>query len=104
VTQAPLNFDGTSGPAYVKALDQSRLSLQHERIRELMLDGRWRLLSEISEALGYPEASVSAQLRHLRKSRFGGFTVERRRSGPGHAAWQYRVLRGSSEKQKEVQP
>jgi len=37
-----------------------------------MIDGTWRSLSDIREALGYPEASISAQLRHLKKGKFGG--------------------------------
>lgn len=70
------HFDG---PDYIPKIDQSRLENQHERIKQLMLDGVWRTYQEISIELGYPEASISAQLRHLRKDRFGGFTVNRRR-------------------------
>jgi hypothetical protein len=56
----------------------------------------WRTLAEIARATRYPEASVSAQLRHLRKSRFGGYRVRKRlrrgerefQHGP---TWEYRV-------------
>jgi len=48
-----------------------------------MQDGEWRSLGEISRQTGDPEASVSAQLRHLRKARFGAHTVSRRRIGAG---------------------
>jgi len=34
-------------------------------------------LRQISDETGDPESSVSAQLRHLRKPRFGAHTVER---------------------------
>lgn len=84
-----LAFDG---PEYVQALDQSRLAKQHERIRDLMRDGVWRSLGEIAECTGYPEASISAQLRHLRKPRFGSWRVEKRRRGEQpRGLYEYRV-------------
>lgn len=86
MNQAPLVFDG---PAYNHALDGARLNKQHYGIRSYMADGHWRTLREISETLDFPEASVSAQLRHLRKSRFGGHTVNRRRVG---GTWEYQVV------------
>ncbi len=79
----------TFGPDYNEQLDGERLRKQHERIRQLMIDGQWRTLYEISECLHYPESSVSAQLRHLRKQEFGGHIVSKRRRGPG--LWEYRV-------------
>jgi RIO-like serine/threonine protein kinase len=70
--------------------DNDRLSKQHETIRALMSDHEWRTLAEIEQRLGYPQASISAQLRHLRKTRFGGYIVERRRRHAG--TYEYRVL------------
>ncbi len=67
-----------NGSDYVAEHDHARLSLQHERIRDLMLDGEWRTLDEIATATGDPAASISAQLRHLRKPRFGSWVVEKR--------------------------
>jgi len=43
-----------------------------------MADGNWHTLKEISEKSGYSEASVSAQLRDYRKTRYGGHTVDMR--------------------------
>jgi hypothetical protein len=81
------------GPAYDPDRDRERLTKQHERIRDLMLDGVWRTLSEIAAATGDPEASISAQLRHLRKSRFGSYVVERRRRGDDdRGIWEYRLV------------
>jgi hypothetical protein len=80
----------TFGPDYSEDLDGERISRQHETIRDLMLGGPWRTLGEIALALNYPEASVSAQLRHLRKERFGSFIVEKRRRATG-GTWEYHV-------------
>jgi hypothetical protein len=82
----PYIFDGAD---YIPARDNPRLSYQFERIRNLMLDGEWRSLPEIEAATGDPPASISAQLRHLRKARFGGYTVDKRYDGDG--LYRYRV-------------
>lgn len=80
------------GPVYEPAHDQTRLSNQHERLKRLMADGEWRTLAEISASTGDPHASVSAQLRHLRKPRFGSYIVEKRHRGERSAGlWEYRV-------------
>jgi hypothetical protein len=57
-----------------------------------MGDGEWRTLAELSRATGIPEASASADLRHLRKSRFGGHTVNKRRRQPEGATWEYQLI------------
>ena len=80
----------TFGPAYVQALDFVRITDQQERIKDLMMSGEWRTLAEIASTTGDPEASVSAQLRHLRKPRFGGWIVEKRRRSAG--TWEYRLM------------
>lgn len=72
------DFDGSD---YEPQLDQTRLQKQHDRIKNIMLDGAWRTLDEIALITGDPPASISAQLRHLRKPRFGAFTIEKRRRG-----------------------
>lgn len=84
------------GPAYVEALDGKRLSTQMITIRDYMLAVQWRTLREISLHLGYPEGSVSAQLRHLKKERFGHYKVEKRRRD-GRGTWEYHVDRPSRE-------
>lgn len=72
--------------------DNGRLYSQLSRIKELMGDGGWRTLAEISGVTGDPPASVSAQLRNLRKKRFGSHTVERRHVGNG--LYEYRLVTG----------
>ena len=78
-----------NGPEYQHEKDCQRLTTQIDRVRHYMLGVEWRTLDEISSATGDPVASVSAQLRHLRKDRFGSFVVDRRsRAG---ALYEYRV-------------
>jgi hypothetical protein len=72
------NFDG---PDYVPALDKARLTGQIWRVYTYMSDGRWRTLREIAAGTNDPESSISAQLRHLRKKKFGEHLVEKRRRG-----------------------
>lgn len=92
--QGELRFDG---PAYSPAHDRERLTGQILRIFDLMKDQNWRTLREISEATGDPEASASAQLRHLRKERFGSHVVERRPRGDrSHGLHEYRLLTNGS--------
>ncbi len=81
-----------SGPAYDPAKDQARLATQLETIRDLMLDGVWLSLAEIKAATGHGEASISAQLRHLKKERFGSYRLEKRRRGENAGMWEYRIL------------
>jgi hypothetical protein len=84
---------GSVGPAYDKRLDGARLDRQHVRIRDWMLGSGWKTLAEIHQALGYPESSISAQLRHLRKIHCGSYRVEkRRRNGGRGGTWEYKVL------------
>src|SRR5438552_15768608 len=42
----------------------------------------WLSLDELSRVTSYPQASISAQLRHLRKERYGGYRLgKRQRAG-----------------------
>lgn len=64
--------------------------------------GGWLTLEEIAKLTHYPPASISAQLRHLRKPQYGAFVVEKRRREAGEvlrgeefgAVWEYRLRRG----------
>lgn len=79
-------FDG----ADLTPSDHVRLSRQMARVKARMSDGRWITLKTLAYDCGAPEASVSAQLRHLRKPRFGGHTIERRHLGSG--LYEYRLV------------
>lgn len=89
VVTAP-RFDGHT---YDPAFDQDRLVRQLGRVWAVMQDHGWRTLGEIETATGDPQASISARIRDLRKTRFGGYVIERRRRGdPSDSLFEYRLL------------
>jgi hypothetical protein len=82
------------GKTYEAKFDYDRLNRQQRIVFDLMKDGKWRTLFDISHTTGVAEASVSARLRDFRKERFGGFTVERnRRDACG--TWWYQLQTGA---------
>lgn len=82
-----------------------RSKTQREVLRDVMLRakecGAWLTLSELAVMTRYPAASISAQLRHLKKPQFGNFVLEKRmrdkadiHSGNSHGVvWEYRLGR-----------
>jgi len=70
-----------NGSDYEPEFDDARLRGQIARVYGLMKDGLWRTLGEIETGTRDPQASISAQLRHLRKKRFGSHTVDKRPRG-----------------------
>jgi hypothetical protein len=81
-----------NGPVYVPKLDQKRLALQIERVFAVMATMKWRTLREIESLTGDPPASISAQLRHLRKERNGSYRVEKQRRGNEKSGlWEYQL-------------
>jgi hypothetical protein len=88
--------------------DARRLRSQREVIRDVMLAAAdcdtWLTLGELRALTRYGEASISAQLRHLRKLENGGYDVSKQRredavgtgasaDGRGECVWEYRILR-----------
>jgi DNA-binding NarL/FixJ family response regulator len=69
-------------------VDQKPLEKQLKAIYNLMQDGVYRSLSDIATKLNIGESSVSAQLRNLRKERYGGFEVQKTRVD---RLWLYRL-------------
>jgi predicted transcriptional regulator len=61
---------------------------QRETILNLMKDGRWRSLQEISECVDHFPQSITARLSELRKEQHGGYTVERRYNS---GIYEYRI-------------
>jgi len=89
----PSLFDGAD---YQPARDDGRLTQQLGRVIGCMADGAWHTLAQIARVTGDPPASVSAQLRHLRKPRFGQHTVNRRYLGNGLYEYQVVFRRGAA--------
>lgn len=82
-----------NGSDYSPEFDNARLSGQLHRVFECMKGGAWRTLDEIARVTGDPHASISAQLRHLRKPRFGAHTVNKRARGEReHGLFEYQLL------------
>ena len=86
-----------NGADYDPALDHARLTKQIGRVFSIMVDGHWHTLSSIGTLITKntgcrdPEASISAQLRHLRKPRFGAHNITRQRTKRNEALWEYRL-------------
>jgi hypothetical protein len=61
---------------------QPRSPLQRDVVRDVMLGARecdaWLTLEQLAHMTSYPPASISAQLRHLRKQQHGGYRLEKR--------------------------
>jgi hypothetical protein len=78
---------------------------QRDVLCDVMLSARecetWLTLEELAKLTHYPPASISAQLRHLRKPEYGGFVVEKRQRAIGKGVrgedfgvvWEYRLTR-----------
>jgi hypothetical protein len=88
--------------------DARRLRSQREIIRDVMISAAdcetWLTLGELRALTRYGEASISAQLRHLRKAENGGYDVVKRHregaspdrpgtDGRGECIWEYRITR-----------
>lgn len=72
-----------SGSDYDIDKDKKRLTGQLLRIFDCIKDGKARTLREIEDITGDPQASISAQLRNLRKYSFGAHTITRSRRDLG---------------------
>lgn len=88
--------------------DARRLRSQREIIRDVMVSaadcGTWLTLGELRALTRYGEASISAQLRHLRRTENGGHEIIKRHregasperpgtDGRGDCVWEYRLAR-----------
>lgn len=69
-------FDGET---YSAEQDCARLTGQLLRCFELMSDGKWWTIRELADIAECSDQSASARIRDLRKPKFGGHIVDRRR-------------------------
>jgi hypothetical protein len=97
--------------------DGRRLRSQREVIRDVMLAAAdcetWLTLAELRALTRFGEASISAQLRHLRKPENGGYDVVKRHRDEGLAEhpgadrrgeclWEYQIAQAGSKAAEEV--
>ena len=79
-----------------------RMPTQLDVVRQVMLLAAqydsWMTLEELAKKTKFPETSISAQLRHLRKEAHGAFQVEKRRR-----TWQEALRTNAREKVWEYQ-
>ena len=80
----------TQGTQREKLLTVLRIAAQYET---------WVTLAELAVKTRFPPASISAQLRHLRKAEYGGWRVEKRRREweTEGLVWEYRLAEGRNE-------
>ena len=83
---------------------------QRDVLCDVMLSARqcetWLTLEELARLTHYPPASISAQLRHLRKPQYGSFLVKKRQRTAGKAlrgedfgtVWEYQIKRAMRRK------
>lgn len=59
----------------------------------------WVTLAELAAKTKFPPASISAQLRHLRKAEYGGWGIVKRRREwvKEELVWEYRLAEGRNE-------
>ena len=83
----PPHFDGSD---IIEGFDLARLTYQIRRVYDAMADGNYRTLGELESITGDGQASISAQMRNLRKTRFGGHIINKRRRGlETSGCWEY---------------
>ena len=83
--------------------ERDRAPTQLEVVKGVMLLAAqfdsWMTLEELARKTKFPEASISAQLRHLRKEAHGAYRVEKRRrewqealkTNTKENVWEYQV-------------
>lgn len=84
-------YDRREGADIVTERDSPRLQDQMRVLKDIMDDHRWHTLGELEAMTDFPQASISAQIRHLRKKRFGGHIVDRKYLGNGCYAYRLRA-------------
>ncbi len=93
------HFDGET---CIPSLDYQRLDTQLARVFQFLhslarADRRtsnptWTTLATLASASRGSESAVSARIRDLRKPKFGGYTIHKRRKGdPNRGLWEYRM-------------
>ena len=90
--QDMVNFVGRfDGWHFDAKKDQERLTKQMRGIYKVLKEAKvWLTVSEIEEETGYAQPSISAQLRNMRKEKFGSLDV-RGRYREGTRIFEYKL-------------
>lgn len=93
----------TFGPVYEEKRDGERLREQRERVKGVLLAAairnEWLTVEEICQRLEakyrmhFPVESIGADIRHLRKKRFGGYYIPGRKREIGGKKQNYSEFR-----------
>jgi hypothetical protein len=59
------------------------------KLLSVVKDGKWRTIKQLSDATGNIPTAASANMRNLRKAKYGGYIIERRHLGNG--LYEYRM-------------
>lgn len=87
------SLDGhRDGDTYEAEFDYTRLNRQMRLVYTVLKTGAWWTRHDIADVTKQPESSVSARIRDLRKAKFGGFTVERKRHSLIPGLFLYRLI------------
>lgn len=89
--QLPAPDVNPAAPAGIESRgDEIRLNRQQAKVWATINDGCWHTLAEIAGRTGFPEASISARFRDLRKEKYGEHEIERESMGGG--LFRYRLI------------
>jgi len=90
-------FDGDD---YQPDRDKERLTGQIKRVFRHIQDGKWYTVEKIANTTGDPQTSVSAQIRNLRKPKFGAHEIDRQYLGSG--LYEYRMIAPTPTEQSDM--
>jgi hypothetical protein len=80
------------GPRTNTVGQHRRLASQFERVKAVMMDGKWRTLWEIADLTDSQPTSVSARLRDFTKKEFGSHTKNHRIRAGSQNQWEYQII------------
>ena len=100
-------MSGFAGAVYDKGQDKARLEKQMDAIRDFMLGtGIYWTMQELESQLTtkygipFPQNSIQAQIRNLKKPENGSYTPDKRRRN-GTNLWEYCLLPPTSDTKKK---
>ncbi|PCJ55047.1 MAG: hypothetical protein COA79_21155 [Planctomycetota bacterium] len=86
-----MRYHSIFGDSYKNNLDGHRIGNLMSTIKSIMWDDNWHTLPELSDTTNAMTTSVSASIRHLRKVKFGGHNIIKRRIRSS-GLWEYKLI------------